>query len=220
MLVLKAEISFLTPNWKENWLRVWRLTIHQASYLSPFLSAGNLGGNMWTLMNIISLKDVDRRHYACFVRVTIERQRRQGSCKSHRCGKTKGKIKKKGLELLTSVLHPQRLFHLIRKHVLSFWTCSWILMRWTPYPLDIQSTNPLHPASQCHLSYVWHWKANHRRSRQWFWLPTPQPWNGACHRGRTQTHTEVKLLLETSAEHLKPGGFQVPCKFWLTFFPP
>lgn len=93
MLVLKAKFSFLTPNWKEIWLRLWRLTIHQASYL-PLLSAGNLGGNMWILINIISLKDVDRRYYAYFVRVTIERQRRQRSCKSHRCGKTTGKKKK------------------------------------------------------------------------------------------------------------------------------
>lgn len=49
---------------------------------------------MWILMNIISLKDVDRRYYAYFVKVTIERQRRQGSCKSHRCGKTRGEKKK------------------------------------------------------------------------------------------------------------------------------
>lgn len=77
---------------------------------------------MWILMNIISLKDVDRRYYAYFVKVTIERQRRQGSCKSHRCGKTRGKKKKPGVALSTSVLYPQSLFfQLIRKHnVLSF----------------------------------------------------------------------------------------------------
>lgn len=61
---------------------------------------------MWILINIISLKDVDRRDYAYFVRVTIERHRRQVSCKSHRCGKTRGEKRKPGLELSTSVLYP------------------------------------------------------------------------------------------------------------------